>query len=48
MAIAGMHVSRQGQAAHQGEGAEAVDHVVDVESVARTQAMPHAGECAIE
>ena len=44
----GMHVSGQGEAAHQGESAEAVDHVVDVESVARTQALADAGERSVE
>ena len=35
----GMHVSRKGEAAHQGESAEAINHVVHVETVARTQAL---------
>ena len=43
-----LHVSREGEAAHQGEGAEAIDHVVDVEAVARTLALAHARERAVE
>src|SRR5579864_5116355 len=43
-----MHVSGEGQSAHQGESAKAVDHVVNVEPVARTLALADAGECAVE
>ena len=43
-----MHVSGQGQAAHQRESAEAIDHVVDIKSVARTQLLPHPRQRSIE
>ena len=43
-----MHVSRKGQAAHQRERAEAVDHVVDVKPVTGTLALANAGKCAIQ
>src|SRR5579872_952245 len=44
----GMHVSREREAAHERESAEAIDHVVDIESVARAQSLADAGECAVE
>ena len=48
MAIHGMHVSRESEASHEREGAEAIDHVVDIEAVARTLALAHASEGAVE
>src|ERR1035437_4882214 len=43
-----MHVSGEGEAAHQGKPAEDVDHVVDVETIARAQALADARGGAIE
>src|SRR5258708_39013600 len=43
-----MHVSRQCEPAHQGKGAETIDHVVDIESVAWTLTLAHPRERAIE
>src|SRR5579863_7285806 len=44
----GMHVTRQAQPAHKGKRSETVYHVIDVETVARPQAMPNACESAIK
>src|SRR5437870_10707912 len=43
-----MHVAGNGQAAHQRQRAEAIDHVVNVESVARPLPLPHASQRAIQ
>src|SRR5437660_7438252 len=43
-----MHVAGKGKATHQGEGAKAVDDVVDVESVARSLAVTDSRECTVE
>ena len=43
-----MHVSRQRQAAHQGQGAKAIHDVVNVESVSRTETVTRPGEGAVE
>ena len=43
-----MHVTRQGQPSHQREGSEAIDHVVDIKSIAWTLTLPHARQRAIE
>jgi len=39
--------ARAAEAAHQRDGAEDVDHVIDVEAVARTLVAPDAGESAV-
>ncbi len=44
----GMHVPRERQPAHEGEGPDAVDHVVHVEAIAGTLLPPKSCHGAIE
>ena len=44
----GVHVAGEGETAHEEEGADGVGDVVDVEAVARAEAIADAGEGAVE
>ena len=44
----GRHPTRSGQAQEEPESAEGVHHVIDVEAVTWTRALPVAGQCSVE